>query len=562
MKTSVERRRESNTPPEVLRLERRLETYRQALAGYKQVISDGGETSWAQMVYQKGPVLVPYLEETRNLSVAVRDAERFGIREPQIADLLRRDIYTHEVRGLSLAGIERLPLPLSLASIGQINRFLRCYPLSRLILGKPALIAQETATILPSLDIANPSRKHLIPSTLQPLHDRMTAYFDYFTDFIAAPHLDLEREEKFISAVIFAGPRFPLGVGCFLPARLGITPSSALKLLEEKTVSGLYSWHWGIIRKRMETEIRHASPVNGFPEMFQQYQHYNPQADQIATELFLRVISEQPGEVIEIDDLFKRLGRYWKVLRSDIFRSDAKYLEFPLDHPDLDRIAVASQYPHSLTFFVFFRDNQTPLTLEVNKTNQRIYGIPGALLKEFPHIGDFLAKVIFDPVLEGACQRHPNIEPSPAIRMVTIPVKDQPPFISGRNDRQADLEPDVPVKPPKRRLTLTVQGLFHEPELPRPVEVKNPPFRVEHSRDLVVELTKEKLPDERVDRIMDAVRRFEWGEKQAKALTDMPGFYRLRVGDWRIILERLESGNVFSISLIGNRDRVYQKAGR
>ncbi|MBI2196829.1 hypothetical protein HYU45_04465 [Candidatus Daviesbacteria bacterium] len=550
MRTSVEHRRErDNTPPEVLTLMRTVEAYRQRLAEYKMVTPDKGETSRTQMVYQRGPVLAPYIEEMRNLSVAVRHAAQFKIQAPWIGNYLLGDIYTHQIRWVSLADIEQMSLPLSLVSMSQINRFLRRYPLLKFTLSKSALVAQETATILPSLDIANPHKKRLIPPTLQPLHARMTAYFDYFTNFITASHLDSEREEKFVSAVVSAGPYFLSGVGCFLPARLGITPSSALKLLEEKTVSGLYSWQWGILRKRMEKEVCHAYPVNGFPENLQKYQHYNPQADQRATELLLKVNSEQPGGVVGIDNLFERLWRYWKILRSDIFRSDRKYLEFPLDHSVIDRLEVASQYRHSLTFFVFFKDNQTHLTLEVSRNGQRIYGIPRALLREFPHIGDVLAKVIFDPVLDDARRKHPNIEPAPTIITATVP--------SDRNGEQADLEPDVPVKPPKRRLTLAVQSLFHDSPLPLPVEPKNRLCEVQYSRTLVVELIGRRVQDKVIDRIMATLRGFEWGEKRAKRLAALPGLYRLRVGDWRIILERLGSGNAYSISTIDNRDSVY-----
>lgn len=116
---------------------------------------------------------------------------------------------------------------------------------------------------------------------------------------------------------------------------------------------------------------------------------------------------------------------------------------------------------------------------------------------------------------------------------------------------------EIEAKPPKRKRLLFTQA---PEDLPAPVQARKQVFIVDYSRTAVAELLKLPHNHQLVDRFMQAIQGFEWGEKKAEDIHSAPGHVRIKVGNRRIALEHL-GGTNYALRAIGLRDRVYAKKG-
>lgn len=512
----------------------------------------------AERIYSEGSIIGAYINDARNVSLALKGAKRFEVKDPEIARFAhQRNPFTQRIRGASLTDIEELPYPLTREGLITINRFLRFSYVSRFTLSNTAQMAQEIAVTLPALNTIYP-KEGLVTSQLKPLCDRMTAYFDFFSDFITSTHISPTQEIEFLSVAAFASRSLWRGLGCFLPGRLGITPSSTAKLFDGKIRSGFDAWAWEMLKKELTKELHGAFLKDKLPEELHKYLLYDTQANQEAAMLlqpYYQQLAKDSFERAHSGDQNEpliRLHSYQKALRADMLNAPEKFLRFPLTHPVIREVLVASQYKQSLILIVRFRNSPTHLTLDINERG-KIYGIPAALLREDPHIGDLLAKDLLGPILEYGRRRHPGIEsvPKAVIRMPLRITQKPPPDLIVNGD---DYTKYIAEKPLKRKRLVR---LFQEPKLPERVEQREPRFQVNHSRSQVEELTGGKLPEKMTDRVMEAIKMFEWGEKTAKDLTDIQGYYRIRVGDYRIFLYHMD-GKKYDLDKIKHRSKAYE----
>lgn len=545
-------------PREITVLQAAARSYDKALDEWSQIFGQN-VNSWSEAIYRgKEPSFLPeYFCRIRTLSQALHNADRLRPQEPRIADIAHLDVFHRRIKGLSLVDIETLQLPLSGEDLVRISHFLRYTHLSRLLSSRQDRQAQEIAISLPSLDLARPSEV-VIPAQLRPLHTRMTSFLDYFLKFIDSPYLSWEQEGQFGRAVLSIGPRLLQGLGIFLPARLGITPSSALKLFDEKMVSGLKGWSWVGIRRQVKGELENAYREGGLPSTLAPFQYPDALADQKAAQILQAYYQNYEIRETGGGDLFTRLQRYLKVLRAETHSRPEGFIRLSFDHPAIEEVRLASQYKKSLTMVLRFKGGGTNLAVETNCQN-RLYGLPGSLVRENPHVGTLLAQEILTAVLNYSRSRYPNIEPRPVIKIASpiVPFENRP--VSDNGGLQEVHVVEIPEPgPPKRKRLPTVQRPFEELKLPLPPQKgMEPTFKVDHTRSQVVKMTG-GMNEKMVERVMETIRGFEWGEKTAKDLTHIPRHYRLRVGDFRVVLYHI-GGNKYVLSRIEHRSKAYKR---
>lgn len=537
------------------------------------------ERSFASVVYQGGADdLLKYYSTLSSFSLTRRNPViRKSIEDqPEILEEIDADdIYTCKVRGISLEDIGNFPYPLSLESIRIINKFLRYYKIPFIPfmpVHKKAQHALAVAMLLPTLDLVQ-SKKGIIPPPLQPLHDRLQNYLDYYLGFITPPYLLPDQEYQFYKIVAYTGPSLAQALGVFMPARLGITPSSSIKLLLEKETFSSLPLGWRSIRKMMEPDIHDAYQLNGLSGEIQKYQDYNYETDRQATTILQAHYQnhhfEKEPEVFKPEPLLTRFQRYIGSLRRDTLSATERYLSVPVDHGIVKKIILASQYRSSIMVIVLLsgRGGNEYLTLEVGNGG-RLYGIPPELVKEMPHIEDVLTGDIINLVIEFARQQHPNIEPRPIVRLTAQPaamLTTKPPqSVSTGIDQDQSPEIDqeeliIPKTKRNQQGRLSVIALLQvqEPILPQPVEQKPPVCKVKHTRTQIERLMGKNRPGD-IERIMEVIQRLERGLvvdiKQLTALSDLT---RLRVGKWRVVLNKLgqEDGlRVYGLAAILRRD--------
>lgn len=538
----------------------------------------------AKAIYQDPDVEVvtKYYNSLYTFSLARRHPQvrKLSADQPKLlASIDADDTYTYPVRGISLEDINNLPHPLSLENMGRINRFLRLtrFPYLPLMpLGEEAQRAMVIAMILPALDVARP-KEAVIPDGLKTLHDNMQAYLDYYLGFMNLTQLTDYQKFQFSHALAYVGINLSQALGLYLPARLGITPSSATKLFLEKTVFGGSKLVRYALRKQMEPNIQHAFRKGNLPAEVQQYQHYNPQADQAATEILGQYYQSEVQSQLAIDppsdtveSLATRLRRYQKVLRSEVLNSPEQSLVLRADRGPINKIILANQYRSSMMLVVLLGDNGHYLTMDINP--DRLYGIPAELFKQIPHVDDFLGRDVLSSVVEFARQQHPNIEPRPVIRLpgqhaYTSPSKRED--LSPGIQQTAPKEKKTPVT--KRRLSL-IASLLQEPRLPEPVqpEEQKPLYRVPHTRMEVAKLMKRDIDSEDVQQVMETLHKFEWGQRvDQRSIADMPDYLAIRKGRWRIVLFEWDAvdgvePNVFELVSIfrrgDNTNNMYRRA--
>ncbi len=95
-----------------------------------------------------------------------------------------------------------------------------------------------------------------------------------------------------------------------------------------------------------------------------------------------------------------------------------------------------------------------------------------------------------------------------------------------------------------------------QPALPQPPEAKPARFKVHHTRSEISIHLGRKVPEAVVDQVMRSISQFEHGAKKVTSLQKDTSLYRLRVGDYRVVLKRLPNGS-FCVDTVGHRSIVY-----
>lgn len=484
--------------------------------------------------------------------------------DPKYLDSLEPDAYfLKRIRGVSLSGIERMPPPLSPVDVQAINgifhqNFLEFW----LRQNRQNLVIAQAATVLATQAVLEKQRegKDRVPSKLRPLFSHLHGYFDYYTDIVTDFSASKEEDELFILISTFKASLLRNALGSYIPARLGITPSSATKLYRERALtSAVLTTAWGYFIKGAEVETKKAFSDNGLPLKLRKFQHYDEFADRRVTELISNYYQGR-----RLDDLREteahagaetqllRLKRYWKDIIKGIKGSPEGYVVVPLPPGHIaSSVTLAQQYHSTLIMILSWGENSPYLTMEVDN-NRRVFGIPPMLIAQNPRIRELLIEDVLSGFLEKMRQSYPHVEFSPK------PVKILPPVtVADTKNKEFVYQPPIKSsskQPPFKKVPGILAAFVNIGQpVPTQEELK---YVVAYSEEKIKAING-KLTKKQVEQIMKSISRFEYRQYPATKLTEAETLYELKVAkDWRVILEDLGGGK-FSLYGIEHRSKVF-----
>lgn len=553
---------------------------RESAGGWDRVNNEQGHNR-TKVIYQGEPFIFDFLAVRSELPAFLQKAYRVNLEEPgapYLADLDKfdmADLFSQELRGVTLEQIGKMPLPLDLGDIKRINSLFRG-PFRFKKLTNSQLLVKESAIFLANQVHARPDLGMKVPQKILPLYQRLTDYFDYYTSLVTDFSLSDDEEVRLLVNLLWAN-MLPAAVGCYLPGRLGITPSSAIKLYRQRIerigIPSHFRFSWKLPVGKMENASYFAFPKNGLPADLAVYGHYDEEMDGKVAVAVADYYKDQELDWEEWakayqtrEELLEKLRPYRKLLRGDISRSEGRHMELAMPESHLvSRLTATWQYKQTLMFILHFSHGPMHLTLELDEDNN-LYGLPPRLVKDNPRLADLLLVDVVTPFLAELQRWHPEVERrTESVKIPTllrgeeqlVPVGEATGQLVGERVRKVAKS----ARPPRVILTPIMQILAKAPELPQRHEQSRRRFNVIYSRRRIVEAMGSRVSDEKIDRIMEAIRRFEFGAVQIHHLSWSGGNREsVRVGDLRVILKPA-GGNVYTVEKVGHRRDVYKGYG-
>lgn len=539
------------------------------------------EGSLVKIVFE-GPFIHGLLEEQRKLPDILRRAQRLNIEKPFVDPAYLNqfdqvDIFERPLGGISLLDIERIELDkngrLDPNDVRRINRVLHIPgwrgPLTHLGLKHESYFEntiRRSIVFFASQDLARPEEEISTPRNLRPLKERLMAYFDFYTDLLLEPPVDDLEDALLLWTLNGNAPWLPQSLGIYIPARLGINPSSAIKLFQTRArISSIYylSWQRSVL-SFMEKEAKDAFRKESLPEDLRPYQLFDGAVDDRAMVQLLNhyrrqnlTQSQQSEKYDQRDNLLSRFTKlYFRPLQQEIARSKQKRIEieFSENHP-VSKAVVTSQNRKVLMFILLFQNEKTHLTLEIDR-GQRVFGLPSKLEADYPNIAPLILNDILEAVLTFAKQRYPNVEPEkkePATSTQTVELRILEP-------EPLAYTPWPEVSTPSRKLTILtpIQRALMEPKVPSASNPSTRQYVVMHSRDQITEFLGGRVQDKTIGGIMGEIRAFEHGAAKAKILEGVGGLWELRYGHYRVVLGHTR-GKFFNVVAVDRRDRIFRR---
>ncbi|MFI5265558.1 MAG: hypothetical protein ACHQT7_02325, partial [Candidatus Levyibacteriota bacterium] len=382
------------------------------------------------------------------------------------------------------------------------------------------------------------------------------AFFDYYVRFIRQGFDTAEAEIAAWTSLTFRGRMLIPALAMYLPARLGITPSSAQKMYEEHVELVEILTIGKRLRAYFSLNLNNAYP-NTVPEDLRQYIFYDENQDAQATRGLLGHYrpEKNPGSVEENqarEQVVQEFLRSTKPRLTTPLRNAGR-LSYPVesDNTPIARVTIIEPYAHS-TIFILNLKNGSHLTVEIGADGS-VYGIPLALYRQFPHIEDVLIPDILRTI---------HIPERIKEAAVTSNMRSFIPRPLALPSREVAVEqiPHAPKKHVLRRF-IPIEIIAPDSEqLPQQTEaVKHFIF---YSEESVRELLGSKKRDPNtIKKAMDMLFRFERGWKEAKPLhtnaKDPRELGSLVTGDTRIVVEHLGNNNYRTV-VGGDRDDIYK----
>lgn len=482
--------------------------------------------------------------------------------------LEENDLFTQKFKGLSLMDIENMGVDpktheLSAEDIRKINRMFRSQNLLRLGKEKTHTYTLESLMYFALQQWTHPETG--TPTSLKKFQENITAYFDYYTSFLTDFNRDPLNESIMLFMLILGKPYLPMAVASYAPAKLNITPSSAIKLhkqREELAYHPALKVTWRRLEKLFFRVFKQAYRNDAFPKDLEKYQHYSEEIDSAAATRLLPYMQEtatvehQLQNKDEAQNLLEQWNKHKRDVIRELMQDPKKRIKYQIsdDHP-AEKITMIKNRD-TFVFVMHFPDN-VHLTLELDKTG-KLFGVPPSLLKAYPHVNDAFIVELLTPLLEKY-----KVKDSPdnnqQIRAITplylIPSKPEIP------EGLMTEEEEQPIKPPKRKRLVQPLTIFEQDPLPpvTPLPSKFERF-VTYSEEEVKELLGPQVSRQQaiVDQILRSINNFERGHATGIILREYNGsVLRIRAGDYRIFLNRLGEGS-YALKTIRNRREAYQ----
>ncbi len=559
----------------------------------------GANHDIAGVVFRSKPMVSPYLEARRDLREFLDKAQGVNLRnrfcDPKFLDHLDdQDLFSLKLgsnifrEGVSLMDIEQMKLDrsseqaISLEDIARINSIfrLRFDPKLLLHLRRPYTqdnmesIIRRVVIYLATQKLARPELKLAIPLSLAPLHERLIHYFDYYTKIIANTAADEETDINLNRVLNYYGPWLDQALGCYIPARLGITPASAIKLYKYRTeTSFVLPLYWVLTMRALNFNSSKAYRDNILASDLESLIHPDGGADQIAADKLLVLTdigNKTDDQLVEAnfraESLLEKFSLYHKSLYADVLNSKDQRLEVINLNAEstLNKITVVFQYKNTAMLVLHFRDGQTRLLLELGKdinNDQRyaLYGIPSKLLQNYPHVVPLIIIEILQPLLKQLRLMHPAIEDTSKKAHKPAPIIfPSPKTAQNQQEVMRERVKIEKVKPPRGFMT-PIQLVLAEPKLHESTHQPKK-FTVLFSKFQIEQSLPKNTPLEVVDQIVRELRNFELGRVILADKIRVSGDWELKSGQYRIFL-RHKKGRFYAFVSAGKRnmgDRLFR----
>ena len=544
----------------------RLHTYGRA---YEQTRIDYGDV-FPLMVYQGEVVyhkLFSAIRDINPLLKSLKNFERIKASGEVLNHFKKMDYFEIKTRGVSLLDIENLSLPLISESIKKLDKIFLNLPrfISKFNKKRNSEI-QYSICMFPTQLIARIEEKQQIPRNLLPLSQRLVQYLDNYVEIIKNGQSSSALWEIKTAGKLASRSVLIQLLGSYLPARLKITPSSAIKLFRDRFDFALY---FNISRRGLidvfENDAKYAYRPGALPNDLIKYIHFNEETDLRATVLlaleykdYLDNDQNKSEAFEEVKNLKERLEKFSKFIHSDVQRSNGRRLTFEFKNNSQIRELILTHQNRDVFILIYrFKDNSTHLTLEINK-NGEVFGLPLSLETSHPFVADFLLRDSLSLILDRADQLHPKIERP----LETLQAK------TGKPKEVLSNTPVVIFQAPfsrkrKNRIETTSNSSSKEefilelPEIPKMPEKK---FVILNSEEEIRELIGRHPREKDVQRVMNQINKFETGLLPPYKTIDWSEGHAqiLMVGrDIRVVM--LHQGRGFyRVAAVGDREYVYE----
>lgn len=427
----------SSTHPQLVRL-RQLDTdYLTRQGRFKGGITSSKQQHiWSIFAAAHLDATVPYLTAAKDFHDFLEETKVFGYKRMGFTDdegkdrlrtyfkeLDAKDLFAVKVGGTSLSEVEQMRLSLGDEDINKINRMMRRFTIKGFDinrLSEDQKTIQELMVALPFQSLTRGKDLTLSPQ-LKSLNSRLINYFDYYVPFLVdGATLGFGELDKFLLMAAWTGDVFLDGLALFIPARLGLTPTSIREVYQANFDRIPFG---NIFTNRLALPTSYSFKPHSLPDDLMRHVHPDRENSQIVAKRLKEYyqkedpkIAAEPGSTV--DSLLGRVEKYIRSFSRDIVVSPDKRLKIPLtNHPFLDHIILTSQYGQTLMIIGKFPDGASML-LEVN-ADRYLYGIPASLRREVRNIPGALSQDVLVPLLEHARQRYPGLEPREIIAVDT-----------------------------------------------------------------------------------------------------------------------------------------------
>src|SRR3989344_3177837 len=207
-----------------------------ASARWHELTSQTPTPTMVEMAYSGNPFALDTLNASRALSINLRAGWTLNTRlfciDPDFLNSFRgNDFYAKPYDGVSLWDIENMQNPLSIEDIRKISRmFFNPLKFFKKIPRDQKSVLESIVNLATGHHIPDESGKR-VPESLKMLRGNLESFFDFYTYSFIDTTLSGDEQVNLVY-LLGQGAKLPEAVAIYLPARLGISPSSASKLLQ------------------------------------------------------------------------------------------------------------------------------------------------------------------------------------------------------------------------------------------------------------------------------------------------------------------------------------------
>lgn len=525
-----------------------------------------GNTTVAEAVYQKGVPAEETVDAMIDHSRGIDDGWRLiqgGKASTELSEYLQycneHDPIVQPHKGVSIGSIADMSSPLSGEDIRKINDLFYVG-----LFRRPNEVQKHNTAILSNFTVQSqlPGAHAQVSPRTQRLKENLTSYFDYWAEVFTNSanlaeggylHMDFLRM-MFSQHLLYT-------TIAYIPARLGVSPSSAMELFEEFAEMSNFTARRTLKKgvRKYTTQILGQSYIpSKVPEDILPFILPNSQNSESVSSFLEKEIAIPEGENEQFEAYNSR-NRAIKQLNTQVLPSVLRSLTkgkevvnlVPQESDYITKIQIAQQYSKA-AIIVLHLKNGSHLTLDFTKNN-RVYGFPHRVRQQNPSIEDQVILDVVDSITGELRRQREHARQTE----------------THDSDNQTEVIKPVyqPYSPQELRRKKIKTRSEQDQQQPEPLtEITNEPVQqarvnfVAYDEGLIKKELGGKASAKTVRQVSNALYRFGYGEKSAKLLEFDPthNTIRLRAGNFRIVLRRIDESQ-FEIIKIGDRKDVYSK---